>query len=580
MKIGVCDGRPRTKALELLKELTEFSVENEKIITKDENVTAFFVKPKDMAFLLNDCTIDVAIGFDDVFYHLSDKNYDLKPVMSKPSNTRVCLVKKKGKELVEPVAIVSEYQNVIERKSIFKRLKYDVICKQIVNGKAEHYVENDIVDACVTLVETGESLERSNLEICQEIYGLSVGIYVNVDNSIGYDLYCKYNTPKFLYIDGLDGSGKSTLVSRLKKDQAYRHYIVKDRSPMTQLTLVPMAHWPKKNELLGPDDQVWILDVSVQTCLDRIASRGLAIDPWETPQPMHYFYRKYMQLAMHYQLTVKCPKEEYQLNLKPISELEEVCRGESKIVYKLDDRFELLELIPSIYSHKKRRAGIVKESDICRLDMSRNLLDLVSFHGSGIDQCHNWIYIGNFDGYYDKDYILARHLEKSQDLPVEVVVKTKLQGSDKYRYTGLEKYISTDYPEPYVRLDWRNPNTHTEGDVCISQDLLSQTGYNCDDAKRLALDLFTNLQFVFDKFMDIVLDDMCFFITKDGTRVYSEISQDNARYKNKSDRDSFDKDVWRAGGSSDLILEKYKLIQKRVSDAHHVLLEDLNKLFY
>jgi hypothetical protein len=580
MRIGICDGRPRKESLELLKTLTDFEIENEKIIPKDKNMTCFFVKPKDMAFLLLKGTLDVVIGYDDTMYHLPEKNYDLKPIASKKSNTRVCLVKKIGKEITEPISIVSEYQNVVEEKSIFKRISYELNVKEIVNGKAEHYVENDIVDACVTLVETGNSLQRSGLEIVQEIYSLSVGIWVNVDTPIGHDLYvCKCKC-KYIYIDGLDGSGKTTLVAKLKADQNYRHYIIKDRSPLTRLTLLPQSEWPRKDTFLGPDDEIWVLDTPLETCISRVFKRS-TVDSWEQPSPMSYFHRIYRQLAFHYQLKLITPDilEQIHINLKPIAELKEICRGESKIVYKLDENFELIELIPSIYSHKKQRAGIVNGSDVVRLDMSRNLLNLLAFHGNGIDKCHNWVYIGNFDGFYSKDYVLTRRLDKNQDLPVEVVCKTKLQGSDKYRYTGLEKYLvdNPNYPEPCVRFDWRNPNSHPEGDVCVSERLLGQLGYNCQKAQKLALNVFEVLVRVFKKEMGIQLDDMCFFITRDGTCIYSEISQDNARYK--KDGDDYDKDIWRAGGSSELILEKYKLIANHVSDAHAKLLSELNALF-
>lgn len=65
------------------------------------------------------------------------------------------------------------------------------------------------------------------------------------------------------------------------------------------------------------------------------------------------------------------------------------------------------------------------------------------------------------------------------------------------------------------------------------------------------------------KFLDernLVLKDICFMIAEDGETAYGEISQDCGRYqyKNENQLDSLDKDVWRAGGSSELVLEKWK----------------------
>lgn len=55
---------------------------------------------------------------------------------------------------------------------------------------------------------------------------------------------------------------------------------------------------------------------------------------------------------------------------------------------------------------------------------------------------------------------------------------------------------------------------------------------------------------------DIVLLDICFMIDETGEKVYGEISQDCGRYQHKNI--SLDKDVWRSGGSSDMVITKWK----------------------
>jgi hypothetical protein len=50
--------------------------------------------------------------------------------------------------------------------------------------------------------------------------------------------------------------------------------------------------------------------------------------------------------------------------------------------------------------------------------------------------------------------------------------------------------------------------------------------------------------------------------TTDGSKMYYQISQDCGRYKKigEDGLDALDKDIWRAGESSELVLEKWKLL--------------------
>jgi hypothetical protein len=64
---------------------------------------------------------------------------------------------------------------------------------------------------------------------------------------------------------------------------------------------------------------------------------------------------------------------------------------------------------------------------------------------------------------------------------------------------------------------------------------------------------------------DIVFYDLCLFITEDGEMVYGEISQDCGRYRHV-DLGELDKDAWRAGGSSDRVLEKWNMLLTLLQD--------------
>lgn len=58
---------------------------------------------------------------------------------------------------------------------------------------------------------------------------------------------------------------------------------------------------------------------------------------------------------------------------------------------------------------------------------------------------------------------------------------------------------------------------------------------------------------------DVVLYDLCLFITKDGETVFGEISQDCGRFRH-FDLGCLDKDAGRAGGSSEHVLRKWQLL--------------------
>ena len=77
-------------------------------------------------------------------------------------------------------------------------------------------------------------------------------------------------------------------------------------------------------------------------------------------------------------------------------------------------------------------------------------------------------------------------------------------------------------------------------------------------ARATALATFRALQdFLGER--DVVVYDLCLFVTEDGETVFGEVSQDCGRFRH-FDLGSLDKDVWRAGGSSDAVLAKWQLL--------------------
>jgi thymidylate kinase len=160
----------------------------------------------------------------------------------------------------------------------------------------------------------------------------------------------KANTLKmYIYIDGADGTGKSTLVKMLKENGYTNVY---DRSILTQMSLLPIRELPKKildnkiivgqikkikssypqNELKTNRDLMTklnldcsdsindsdksnensvvyiILDADVETCLDRLAKReketGIKLNSWDSEKSVRYFRSKYIFLAYKYQIPI------------------------------------------------------------------------------------------------------------------------------------------------------------------------------------------------------------------------------------------------------------------------------------
>jgi phosphoribosylaminoimidazole-succinocarboxamide synthase len=203
---------------------------------------------------------------------------------------------------------------------------------------------------------------------------------------------------------------------------------------------------------------------------------------------------------------------------------------------------------------------------------TQNMLDILSRHGIK----HVYYYIG-------EKFILSEKLDITKDIPpIEVIVKKCFVGSDKYRYYNLEQLknrfgkhvVSKDkneYQKRLVRFDYRNPNFHPEtgkpiGDMLLCEDLADEF-INVENAKTTALIVFNTLDMHFAK-MNIYLEDICLMLVVNGDKLYGEISQDCGRYKyiKENELSDLDKDVWRAGGSSELVLEKYQRLSKLINE--------------
>lgn len=248
-----------------------------------------------------------------------------------------------------------------------------------------------------------------------------------------------------------------------------------------------------------------------------------------------------------------------------------VCEGESKIVrdasVPLGRKLAVIKFKPTIYSFTANRAGVVPGSDVLRLQASKVFLDVL--RKADIPHAYHAV---------NDRFVLADLIDRPP--PIEVVVKAFHSGTSKHRYHGMAgtpiranhpfyagRTFEADggYPGTIVRFDWRNPMRDTSGKWLADEvlgDAQADWFIDVQEARKTALRVYMALSdFLASK--DIVLYDLCLFITEDGKKVFGEISQDCGRFRH-FDLGSLDKDAWRAGGSSEHVLEKWSLLLKLI----------------
>lgn len=247
---------------------------------------------------------------------------------------------------------------------------------------------------------------------------------------------------------------------------------------------------------------------------------------------------------------------------RDFSALPLIVEGESKIVRDAGDGKVVIKFKPTIYSFTSNRCGVVYGSDVLRLRATKILVDVLKI----ADIHHAYQEVND-------RFVLADKIENPP--PIEVIVKQFHSGTSKHRYYGMnntqvrksnplyyEMKIQNEqaYPKLIVRFDWRNPFQDANGNKLADEILCEDMAdwyIDVKEAKKTALRTYSALSdFLASK--DIVCYDLCLFITADGKCVFGELSQDCGRFRH-FDLGSLDKDVWRSGGSSEKVLEKWKL---------------------
>ncbi len=167
----------------------------------------------------------------------------------------------------------------------------------------------------------------------------------------------------------------------------------------------------------------------------------------------------------------------------------------------------------------------------------------------------------------DKDLVIARFDNCLP--PIEVVWKRYLVGTMKHRLLGVDQYPMRDgqylsyegeFPNDFVRFDWRNPvpDDQISGnrqrpieDEAIPEGF-ADLYINVDNAKQLALAASHEINAFLEQ-AGYRFVDTCYFMNADGSLIYSEITPDGMRVKQKTGEGSFDKDLWRQGKDADTL---------------------------
>ena len=282
------------------------------------------------------------------------------------------------------------------------------------------------------------------------------------------------------------------------------------------------------------------------------------------------------------------PIDIHDLSEEDFKKLPLVIEGESKEVRYAGEGKVVIRFKPTIYSYTANRCGVVEGSGKLRLRASKRFVQVLAKAGikhAYRDVSEDWVLAdlilqplsGAVPEPFRPDDMSSEEIDSLLFAPpIEVIVKRMHSGTSKHRYFAMSGFpvrkshplfagvafgADDAYPLPIVRFDWRNPIKAPDGKRLADEILpesIADWYIDVKKAEQTALKVYeTMTEFLGE--LDVVCYDLCLFITEDGETVFGEISQDCGRYRH-FDLGSLDKDVWRAGGSSEQVLEKWQLL--------------------
>jgi phosphoribosylaminoimidazole-succinocarboxamide synthase len=213
--------------------------------------------------------------------------------------------------------------------------------------------------------------------------------------------------------------------------------------------------------------------------------------------------------------------------------------GRSKRIYKLEDNFSYVEMIPSLRSYTHERDEMIDGTDELRLDFYE--LAAAQLSKAGIN--HALVERVSPTGYIAK---------ACSNPPFEVIVKNVAIGSTIRKYPGLFPE-GHRFVEPVVKFDYRiDPE-----DQCIAEDYIREAGHDPMKWKGLARHVNSVLS---EWLSPRVLLDFCIVIGQDTHKdecIISEISPDAMRLRGERG-EPLDKDLFRHGASGREVLTEWR----------------------
>lgn len=134
---------------------------------------------------------------------------------------------------------------------------------------------------------------------------LFAGLWIHGQNLIGRNIFRQFsNNGLCVYIEGTDGTGKTTTTKLLKKDRDFVNHLICDRNEFitSQMIHMDLEELPKELHLALKTKSLMVILLSCRPTisLERIEKRNYVRDDWENPATQHYLHRKYLELAFHY----------------------------------------------------------------------------------------------------------------------------------------------------------------------------------------------------------------------------------------------------------------------------------------